>query len=61
MWETYSEMEKLYEEGLCKAIGVSNFNKDNLGKLISKTQIVPAVNQVECHPLLNQKDLLYPF
>ena len=58
LWETYSEMEKLYEEGLCKAIGVSNFNKDNLGKLISKTQIVPAVNQVECHPLLNQKDLI---
>ena len=58
LWETYSEMEKLYEQGLCKAIGVSNFNKDNLGKLISKTQIVPAVNQVECHPLLNQKELI---
>ena len=58
LWETYSEMEKLYEEGLCKAIGVSNFNKEHLGKLISKTQIIPAVNQVECHPLLNQKELI---
>ena len=58
LWETYSEMEKLYENGICKAIGVSNFNKDNLSKLISKTQIVPAVNQIECHPLLNQKDLI---
>lgn len=58
LWETYSEMEKLYEQGLCKAIGVSNFNKEHLGKLISKTQIIPAVNQVECHPLLSQKDLI---
>ena len=58
LWETYSEMEKLYENGVCKSIGVSNFNKDNLSKLISKTQIIPAVNQVECHPLLSQKDLI---
>ena len=58
LWETYSEMEKLYEQGLCKAIGVSNFNKEHLSKLISKTQIIPAVNQVECHPLLNQNDLI---
>lgn len=58
LWETYSEMEKLYEQGLCKAIGVSNFNKEHLSKLISKTQIMPAVNQVECHPLLNQKELI---
>lgn len=58
LWETYSEMEKLYEQGVCKAIGVSNFNEDTLAKLISKTQIIPAVNQVECHPLLNQKDLI---
>lgn len=58
LWETYSEMEKLYEQGICKAIGVSNFNEDILAKLISKTQVIPAVNQVECHPLLNQKDLI---
>ena len=58
LWETYSEMEKLYEQGICKAIGVSNFNEEKLGKLISKTQVVPAVNQVECHPLLSQTDLI---
>lgn len=58
LWETYSEMEKLHEQGLCKAIGVSNFNKEHLAKLISKTQIIPAVNQVECHPLLNQNELI---
>ena len=58
LWETWSEMEKLYNEGLVKAIGVSNFNESNINLLLEKTQIVPAVNQVECHPLLNQNDLI---
>ena len=49
---------KLYNEGLVKAIGVSNFNESNINLLLEKTQIVPAVNQVECHPLLNQNDLI---
>ena len=58
LWETWSEMEKIYHEGLAKAIGVSNFNEENLSKIIAKTQITPAVNQVECHPLLNQNKLV---
>ncbi len=58
LWTTWSAMEKLYNDGLCKAIGVSNFNTENLANLIKKTQVVPAVNQVESHPLLTQTDLL---
>jgi alcohol dehydrogenase (NADP+) len=58
LWETWSEMEKLYHEGLCKSIGVSNFNEDNLQNLINKTQVIPAVNQVECHPMLSQNSLI---
>lgn len=58
LWETWSEMEKLYHEGLVKAIGVSNFNEKNLQQLIDKTQVVPAVNQVESHPLLSQNELI---
>lgn len=58
LWETWSEMEKLYNEGKAKAIGVSNFTAEKLEKLIEKTQISPAVNQVECHPLLNQQELI---
>lgn len=58
LWETWSEMEKLYNEGKVKAIGVSNFTAEKLEKLIEKTQVVPAVNQVECHPLLNQSELI---
>ena len=58
LWETWAEMEKLYNDGLTKAIGVSNFNEANLNLLIEKDQVVPAVNQVECHPLLNQNELI---
>lgn len=58
LWETWAEMEKLYHAGLVKAVGVSNFNEANLKALIEKTAIVPAVNQVECHPLLSQNELL---
>lgn len=58
LWETWSEMEKLYNDGLVKAIGVSNFNAANLNLLLEKSQVVPAVNQVECHPLLSQNELI---
>ncbi len=58
LWETWAEMEKLYNDGLVKAIGVSNFNEANINLLLEKNQITPAVNQVECHPLLNQNDLI---
>ena len=56
--QTWAEMEKIYDEGLAKAIGVSNFNQDNLNNLLEKGRIVPAVNQVENHPLLQQNDLV---
>ncbi|NYE95898.1 2,5-diketo-D-gluconate reductase A [Psychromicrobium silvestre] len=49
----YSEwraMQELHQEGLIRAIGVSNFHPDRLVDLINHNQIVPAVNQVETHP-----------
>jgi 2,5-diketo-D-gluconate reductase A len=49
----YSEwraMQELHEEGLTRAIGVSNFHPDRLVDLIDHNQIVPAVNQIETHP-----------
>lgn len=55
--ETYSAMEKLLETGKVRAIGVSNFTKNRLGDLISKTKVVPAVNQIEAHPYLQQPKL----
>jgi 2,5-diketo-D-gluconate reductase A len=47
-------MEKLYQEGRTRAIGVSNFYPDRLIDLIMHNQVVPAVNQVETHPFHQQ-------
>ena len=55
---TYQEMEKAQKQGLVKAIGVSNFGKKNLQTLIDNCEIVPAVNQVELHPYLQQTELV---
>ncbi|KPM41895.1 hypothetical protein AK830_g4643 [Neonectria ditissima] len=54
---TYSAMEKLLQTGKVRAIGVSNFTKSRIDDLLSKTKVVPAVNQVEAHPYLQQPDL----
>jgi len=51
-------MEALLSTGKVKAIGVSNFNIRRLEDLLSKTDVVPACNQVEAHPYLTQPDLL---
>jgi diketogulonate reductase-like aldo/keto reductase len=55
--ETYKAMEKLLSTGKVRAIGVSNFTINKLDDLLSKTTVVPAVNQVEAHPYLQQHDL----
>ncbi|RED84130.1 aldo/keto reductase [Cohnella phaseoli] len=55
--ETYRALEELYEQGLVKAIGVSNFNITHLEDLMGSCRIKPMVNQVEMHPLLTQKRL----
>ena len=54
---TWREMEKLVEDGLCKAIGVSNFTKHKLQQLLPLCKIRPAVNQYERHPFLQQQEL----
>ncbi len=55
--ETYKALEKLYADGRIRAIGVSNFKQPHLEKLLQETSVVPAVNQVELHPWLQQQDL----
>jgi len=56
--DTWRALEKIYEEGKVRAIGVSNFQIHQLEDLLGEAKIVPAVNQVELHPLLSQKELL---
>ena len=53
-WETLIEMR---EQGLVKSIGVSNFEEEHLQKIMSSTGVVPAVNQIELHPYLQQTAL----
>lgn len=48
-------MEELYEAGKIHAIGLSNFGSDRLVDLVMNNKVVPAVNQVECHPFFQQK------
>ena len=48
-------MEELYKEGRIRAIGVSNFYPDRLVDLCVNAEIIPAVNQVECHPFFQQR------
>jgi diketogulonate reductase-like aldo/keto reductase len=54
---SYKAMMKLLAEGRVRAIGVSNFTPSHLDKLIEQTGHIPAVNQVELHPFLNQREL----
>lgn len=56
--ETWRALEKLYRDGLVRAIGVSNFQIHHLEELMESCEVKPAVNQVEFHPLLTQKKLL---
>lgn len=55
--QTWAFFEKLYKEGKCRAIGVSNFQKHHILDLYETATIKPMVNQVELHPGLSQEPL----
>lgn len=50
-------MEKWHKEGRIRAIGVSNFHAQHLEDIFAASSIVPAVNQIELHPMLSQQEL----
>ena len=54
---SWQALERIRESGQAKAIGVSNFEISHLEALFQTSGIVPAVNQIEYHPLWNQSDL----
>ncbi|MCY8549684.1 aldo/keto reductase [Bacillus haynesii] len=53
----WKALETLYEQGRVKAIGVSNFHIHHLEDLLKEAAVKPAINQVEYHPRLTQKEL----
>ncbi|XP_063238362.1 aldo-keto reductase family 1 member B1-like [Bacillus rossius redtenbacheri] len=55
--DTWKAMEKLVEAGLARSIGISNFNSEQVKRVVAAATIKPVTNQVECHPYLNQKKL----
>lgn len=56
--ETWKAMEKLVHSGLVKSIGVSNFNRRQMVRLLANATIRPAVNQIDVHPFIKQKRLV---
>ena len=55
--ETWRELITLRDEGRVRSIGVSNFTARHLEQIIDDTGVIPAVNQVECHPRFQQVEL----
>ncbi|MGH7854414.1 MAG: aldo/keto reductase [Candidatus Binatia bacterium] len=55
---SWRALEKLQQQGKARSIGVSNFTIGHLTELLAQTDTVPAVNQVEFHPYLYQRELL---
>ncbi len=55
--DTFKAFAHLRDQGRIRSIGVSNFEPEHLQILVDGTGIVPAVNQIELHPLLQQQEL----
>ncbi|XP_034478919.1 aldo-keto reductase family 1 member B1 [Drosophila innubila] len=55
--DTWREMEKLVDLGLARSIGLSNFNAAQTERVLKNCRIKPVVNQVECHPAFQQRQL----
>ncbi|WP_105738786.1 2,5-didehydrogluconate reductase DkgA [Cronobacter dublinensis] len=55
--EAWKGMIELQQEGLIKSIGVCNFNVEHLQRIIDETGVTPVINQIELHPLLQQRQL----
>lgn len=55
--DSWKALIELRNQGRVKSIGVSNFRQADIETLLTETGVVPVVNQIECHPLLQQQEL----
>lgn len=55
--DTWKELEKAVDDGLVRSIGLSNFNKRQMERVLEASRIKPVTNQIECHPYLGQHKL----
>lgn len=55
---SWRALEELYQQGLIRAIGVSNFLPDRIIDLCANATVIPAVNQIEIHPFYQRQDEL---
>jgi len=56
--DTWKQLEKMVEQGFVKSIGLSNFNKKQIERVLGIATIKPVCLQIECHPYLNQNRLI---
>lgn len=56
--ETWKQMVELYKQGYCKCIGVANCHQHHIEELLKISDVIPAINQIEVHPLFTQKPLI---
>ncbi|PGG95160.1 hypothetical protein AJ79_10220 [Helicocarpus griseus UAMH5409] len=56
--DTWQAMERMVEKGKVRSIGISNFTKERVQEVLSFAKIPPAVNQIEAHPTLQQRELV---
>ncbi|MBV9869002.1 MAG: aldo/keto reductase [Abitibacteriaceae bacterium] len=54
--EAWRALEKLYNDKRVRAIGISNFKPPHMEELLKGAEVVPTVNQIELHPMLQQKE-----
>jgi diketogulonate reductase-like aldo/keto reductase len=53
--DAYRALEALLADGKVRAIGVSNFMVEHLTALLNRSEVLPAINQIECHPYFQQQ------
>ncbi|MBG9756017.1 aldo/keto reductase [Lysinibacillus sphaericus] len=55
--DVYKALEKIYQDGRVRSIGVSNFHVHHLEYLLKEATVVPVINQIEFHPHLTQEEV----